>query len=157
MKLATFWFWAGAHLTSSLETGKYVDVGNHACPANTTALASKAECAEAAEMIWPKGGCYSQPWKAIVKSLPDGSAYPTGCIYDVSEGGGCALLLQTDGKAKECQEGMQCHVLCRHCIAVGEPCNISHNDCCEDQTGTPMQCVSMGEGPVCISGISLLA
>ena len=34
-----------------------------------------------------------------MKSLPDGSAYPAGCIYEVSEGGGCALLLQTDGKA----------------------------------------------------------
>ena len=38
--------------------------------------------------------------QAIVRSLPDGSDYPAGCIYDVSEGGGCALLLQTDGKAR---------------------------------------------------------
>ena len=37
--------------------------------------------------------------QAIIKSLPDGSAYPAGCIYEVSQGGGCALLFQTDGKA----------------------------------------------------------
>eukprot|EP00434_Breviolum_minutum_P021726 symbB.v1.2.019177.t1/scaffold1559.1/size111769/10 len=98
MKL--IFFWAGACLTTSMEPGNYVDVGNHACPANKTALTSKDECAEAAERIWPNGGCYGQPWKAIVRSLPDGSDYPAGCIYDVSEGGGCALLLQTDGKAR---------------------------------------------------------
>lgn len=151
-------FWAGVCLGFSLETSNYTDVGNHACPANTTPLASKAECVQAAEMFWPDGGCYSQPWKAIIKSLPDGSAYPAGCIYEVSQGGGCALLFQTDGKAQTCQEGMQCHVLCKgRCLGVGEPCNMSHNDCCQDQTGTPMQCVNMGKGPVCISGNSLLA
>eukprot|EP00490_Sorites_sp_Unknown_P023939 CAMPEP_0114670012 /NCGR_PEP_ID=MMETSP0191-20121206/38934_1 /TAXON_ID=126664 /ORGANISM="Sorites sp." /LENGTH=169 /DNA_ID=CAMNT_0001926833 /DNA_START=25 /DNA_END=531 /DNA_ORIENTATION=+ len=102
MKL--IWFWAGSCLASSVENGIYVDVGNQACPPNTTTLASKAECAEAAETIWPRGGCYSQPWKAIVKSLPDGSSYPAGCMYEVSEGGGCALLLQTDGKAEKAKK-----------------------------------------------------
>ena len=140
------------------EATSYVNVGNHACPSNMTAVSSKAECVTAAEQTWPGGGCYQQPWSSIITTLSDGSAYPPGCIFETTEGSGCALLFQADGKAQECQHGhAQCRVLCKNCVGVGKPCNTSHNNCCEDQVGVPMQCVSMGGGPVCISGNGLFA
>merc|ERR1712129_657618 len=40
------------------------------------------------------------------------------------------------------------------CIKSGQPCNPSGEDlCCKDQGGTPMQCVDMGQGYECISGL----
>ena len=149
--------WTGAILPEATSNNSYEDEGNHACAGNMTALASQAECAEVAEMFWPGGGCYQQPWKSIIETLSNGSAYPAGCVYETAAGGGCALLFQPDGKAQECQEGTLCHVLCKKCLGVGQPCNMSHNTCCKDQVGVPMQCVSMGGSPVCISGNGLFA
>lgn len=37
--------------------------------------------------------------QAIVRTLADGSEYPAGCVFEVSEGSGCALLYLPDGKA----------------------------------------------------------
>mmetsp|Transcript_60670 Transcript_60670/g.135456 ORF Transcript_60670/g.135456 Transcript_60670/m.135456 type:complete len:266 (-) Transcript_60670:40-837(-) len=139
-----------------LKAEKIIDVGNRACPEGTSILnASKVQCADAAEVVWPGSGCYGRGWKAIVKSVPDGRVYPAGCVYEEAAGGGCALLYNPDGQATKCPENSLCHVLCdssASCLASGMPCNPKKNTCCKDPTGTPMQCVSMGSGPVCISG-----
>mmetsp|Transcript_29263 Transcript_29263/g.67367 ORF Transcript_29263/g.67367 Transcript_29263/m.67367 type:complete len:120 (-) Transcript_29263:168-527(-) len=110
--------WVGA-VSLATSHASYIDAGNHACSGNMNALTSQAECVDAAEMTWPGGGCYQQPWKSIVKTLSNGTAYPAGCMFETAAGGGCALLFQEDGRAEECQEGTQCHVLCKTCLGVG--------------------------------------
>ncbi|CAE7228053.1 unnamed protein product [Symbiodinium pilosum] len=136
-----------------------VDVGNRACPADTTPLtSSEEECAAAAEAVWPGRGCYGRSWKEIIQTPADGQQYPAGCMFEVAAGGGCALLFNPTGQATKCPDGSTCNVLCHsnssaeNCLEVGTPCDPKNNTCCKDPVGVPMQCVSMGGTPVCISG-----
>merc|ERR1712176_737473 len=93
---------------------QYIDVGNGNCVGGMYSVDSASACVEAAEALWPGQGCYGQAWASLIQAV-DYADQPQGCMKQLSAGGGCALLFNTNyasAQVARCPAQTTCEVVC---------------------------------------------
>lgn len=96
-------------------TLKVIAHGDAECSGMYAAVQTAAQCAAAAQVLWPTGllyPCYYPVWANNLAEV-DEPDEPQGCLLVTNAGNGCGLRFNAAGHGHVCEEpGLSCVVVC---------------------------------------------
>ena len=103
----------GSQAPSTLK--KVIAHGDNECSGSHFAVQTAAQCAAAAQALWPLGllyPCWRPVWANDLEEVDDADE-PQGCLLVTNAGHGCSLRFNAAGRGAVCDEpGLSCVVVC---------------------------------------------
>jgi hypothetical protein len=103
----------GSQAPSTLK--KFIAHGDNECSGNHFPIQTAAQCAAAAQVLWPTGllyPCYYPVWADDIEEV-DEPDQPQGCLLLANADNGCGLRFNAAGHGHVCDEpGLSCVVVC---------------------------------------------